>query len=366
MKKKITCLILSVIMLFTCIPIVAFAGDLPDIKLEVPEFEVPDNMPDVFESLSDKYDLALKGLEEEGFGVNNFPDGLGELQPPAGFGSSFDKLPDAESIFTEKYGDMWNNKNLKTVSSSSLLDNKDEVTKEWKNSIPTTQKELTQKTLTLFEKMPQPDLNNYINNLENKYTNMFSKTLDGEIVYKNLQNVPVLEVKNKWADLMQLPSNLNDIKDEYAFKTDEQKKDMIDNRYLPEGYEDIKNTKLEESSKKDSGGFFNGIKNTLSNFFGKIFGKKDSVKDKAEQQKEKDSNKYKDIYKKYYYQGGQNTSKEQNEQRKQILDVFKEYGIYDRNNDGGAISRNEEKMGKLIEENMDLLEKEIPGFKSFK
>ena len=73
MKKKVACLILSVLILFTCIPIATFAGDLPDIKLEVPEFEVPDNMPDAFESLREKYELALEGLlKAEGFGVNNF------------------------------------------------------------------------------------------------------------------------------------------------------------------------------------------------------------------------------------------------------------------------------------------------------
>lgn len=356
-------MIISTLVLSTCFSMTAFAGNgLPDIKLEVPEFKVPDNMPDAFESLSNKYDLALKGLEEQGFGVNNFPNGLGELQPPAGFGSSFDELPDAESILTKKYGDMWNNKNLKTASSTSLLDNKDDVMKKWKNSIPTTQKELTQKTLTLFEKMPQPNFDNYMSNLENKYTNMFSKILDGETAYKNLQNVPALEVKNKWADLMQLPNNLNDIKDEYAFKTDEQKKDMIDNRFLPEGYKAAKNAKLKESSQKnDDGGFFSGIKKVIDN----LFGKGNSIKDKAEQQKEKDSDRYSDYYKKYYYQGGENTSKEQNDQRKQILDVFKKYGIYDRNDDWGGKSKNKEKMGKLIEENMDLLEKEIPGFKSF-
>jgi polyhydroxyalkanoate synthesis regulator phasin len=357
MKKKLICLILSTLVLSTCIPIAAFAGDLPDIKLEVPEFEIPDNMPDAFESLRDKYDMALEGLKAEGFGVNNFPNGLGKLEPPPGFGSSLDKLPDAESLFVKKYGDMWRERPLNKKLASSLLNNRKDAIKEWENSIPDSQKELTQKTLDLFKKIPQPELDNYISNLENKYKNMFTQALSGETAYENMKNAPSLEITNKWADLMKLPSN---IESEYAFKTEEEKQNIINNRYLPEGFEEIKNTKI-ENSPRESNNFFDGIKNAISS----IFGGKNNVEKKAEQQKEKDVTRYEDIYEKYYYKGGEHTSKEQNNQRKQILDVFKKYGIYNRGDDWGGKSKNKQEMGKLIEDNMDLLEKEIPGFKAF-
>lgn len=365
MKKKITCLILSVVMLFTCIPIATFAGNLPDIKLEVPEFEVPDNMPDAFESLREKYELALKGLKEEGFGVNNFPNGLGELKPPPGFGSSLDEFPDAESLFVKKYGNMWKERPLNKKLASSLLNNRDEAMKEWENSIPDTQKELTQRTLDLFEKMPPPDLDNFISNLESKYKNMFNQPLAGELTYEKMKNVPSFEVTNKWADLMKLPS---DIEKEYSFKTEKQ--DMIDSKYLPEGYEEtldkIANTEIADKPKKPTiidsladkiGGVANGIKS--------LFGRKSKIGEMIKEQKEKDASRYREIYEKYYYKGGKNTSAEQNKQRQQILDVLKEHGIYNRWDDFAGKSRNKEEMGKLIEENMDLLEKEIPGFKAF-
>jgi len=367
MKKKITCLILSVVMLFTCIPIVAFAGDLPDIKLEVPEFGVPDNMPDAFESLREKYELALEGLKEEGFGVNNFPNGLGELELPPGFGSSLDELPDAESLFIEKYGNMWKERPLNKKFASSLLNNRDEAMKEWGNSIPDTQKELTQRTLDLFKKMPPPDLDNFISNLESKYKNMFNQPLAGELTYEKMKEVPSFEVTNKWADLMKLPS---DIEKEYSFKTEKEKQDMIDSKYLPEGYEEaldkIANTEIADKPKRPTiidsladkiGNVVNGIKS--------LFGGKNKVEEKAKEQKEKDASRYEEIYEKYYYKGGKNTSAEQNKQRQQILDVLKKHGIYSRWDDFAGKSRNKEKMGKLIEENMDLLKKEIPGFKAF-
>jgi len=365
MKKKINCLILSVLFIFTCFPLNVFADDnsLPDVKLEVPEFKVPDNMPNASESLKEKYDSALEGLKSEGFGVNNFPNGLGELEPPPGFGSSLEKSPDAESLFIEKYGDMWKEKPLDKDFTSKISDDKKNAITEWEKSKPSSQKELTLKTLDLFEKMPKPELKNYISNLESKYQNMFKQTLAGETAYKNMKNAPSFQVTNKWADLMNTPDN---IKKEYAFKTEQVKKDAISNRYLPEGYKEAKNTKLDDSP-QGFGNFFKGAKNTFKSTLGNIkdIGKS-KIGKKAKNPKEKDATKYEDTYNKYFYKGGKNTSKEQNKQRKQILNTFKKHGVYNRSDDWGKKSRNKQEMGKLIENNKNLLEKEIPGFKAFK
>lgn len=387
MIKRIMCLMLSVLMLSSCISAIVFAGKLPDIKLEIPEFKVPDDMPDAFESLRKKYELALEELRKEGFEVNNFPDGLGELEPPEGFGSTLDELPDAESLFIEKYGDMWKERPLNTNFASSLLNNKDEAIKGLEKNMSSalkefsqkkiSQKELTQKTLDSFEKMSQLDLNNYISTLESKYKNMFNQPLSGEAVYKQMKNIPSFQITNKWADLMKSPS---DVKKEYSFKTEQEIQNILNSsKNLPEGYEEalktIQNTQIADTPEKPKTVLdnmidgirngINGIKNGITSILSKILpGSKNSVEEKAEKQKQEDAKKYEDIFRKYYYKGGQSTSKEQDNQRKKILEVFEKYGIYSRNKDRSKAG-NAQEMGKLIEQYMDLLKKEIPDFKAF-
>lgn len=364
MKKKVTCLILSTLILSTYVPLTAFAGDLPDIKLEVPEFEVPDNMPDAFESLRDKYDMALEGLKAEGFGVNNFPNGLGELEPPPGFGSKAKSLPSAESLFVEKYGDMWKKRTLNKDFALQHLEGKDETIDEWEKSHPTDKKELKQKSLESFQKMSQAEFDSYVDNLAKTYKEMF-KTLDGEKAYNSMPTSPSLKATNKWADIMKSPE---EVAKEHQFMTEAEKSAKISSRTKPEGFDEINSQHVDQDAfikakqieSEDNRHLFEKAIDGVKDF---LFGE-DEIGKMAKQQKEQDKKRYKDTYEKYYYQGGQHTSKEQKEQRRKILDVFEEHGIYEEKRDFS--DSNKEKMGKLIEDNIDLLEKEIPGFKSFK
>lgn len=390
MKKKI-CMILSVLLLVASMPLTVFAGELPTPKLDTPEFQVPDNMPDAFASLQDKYNTAIERLQDKGLGVNNYKDGIGELKAPPGFGKGPDGLSSAEDIFNERYGDMWNNQSINSDFTNQHLESKDDRIKDWKenyeelgetpsfNPLPELEDlpeytlpelkplnkdiQLTKKTLTSYAKMSDSEFNNYLGNLEKEYRSFFNQKQPGEVAFEEMANVPSFEITNKWADLMESPE---EAASKYKFMTDEERADMINNREKLEGFDEINSKTLEDIKWENSlldkltnagKNLINGIKGGI----GKLFGN-DS---KASKQAKSDEKQYKDTYKKYYNKGGVLFgNKEQSKQRHQILDVFKEHGIYDRDKDRSKAS-NKKEMGKLIEDNMDLLKKEIPGFKAY-
>lgn len=84
--------------LFIQVP--AFAT-LPTYTLPEKSLEKLKEMPDPNQSLNAVYNNALKGLEDKGFGENNFPKGFGELKAPEGFGVS------ANELYKEKFGSLW-------------------------------------------------------------------------------------------------------------------------------------------------------------------------------------------------------------------------------------------------------------------
>lgn len=426
MRKRL-CAVLAVILLFTSIPATALAGELSTPKLDVPEFKVPDNMPDAFSSLRDKYDSAIEGMKKQGLDVNNYKDGIGELTAPEGFGKGPDGMSSAEDIFKERYGDMWNERPVNSDFANQNLKGKEERVKEWEENHPelgerpsfdplpeledlpefTLPKlkelekdvQLTKKTLTSFAQMSDSEFNNYISNMEKKYMAVFNQKQPGEIAFEQMANVPAFQVTNKWADLMKSPS---EVMDEYSFLTPAQRADLIANRSKPAGFDEINSTTLDDLNQKykektllgklqtlgknllDKGKeTVNKAGDSLKNLFNisnkndQSIGKKLLDKGKEAVKKTGDffknlfnkndqSKEYKDIYKKYYDKGSFFfKNKEQDKQRQQILDVFEKYDIYDRNKDRKKAS-DPEYMGKLIKDNMDLLKKKIPGFKSFK
>ena len=418
MRKRL-CAVLAVILLFTSIPATALAGELSTPKLDVPEFKVPDNMPDAFSSLRDKYDSAIEGMKKQGLDVNNYKDGIGELTAPEGFGKGPDGMSSAKDIFKERYGDMWNERPVNSDFANQNLKGKEERVKEWEENHPelgerpsfdplpeledlpefTLPKlkelekdvQLTKKTLTSFAQMSDSEFNNYISNMEKKYMAVFNQKQPGEIAFEQMANVPSFQVTNKWADLMKSPS---EVMDEYSFLTPAQRADLIANRSKPAGFDEINSTTLDDLNQKYKEKTLLGKLQTLGknlldkgketvNKAGDFFKNDQSIGkkllDKGKEAVKKagdffknlfnknDQNKeYKDIYKKYYDKGSFFfKNKEQDKQRQQILDVFEKYDIYDRNKDRKKAS-DPEYMGKLIKDNMDLLKKEIPGFKSFK
>lgn len=396
MRKRL-CAVLAGILLFTSIPATALAGELSTPKLDVPEFKVPNNMPDAFSSLRDKYDSAIEGMKKQGLDVNNYKDGIGELTAPEGFGKGPDGMPSAEDIFKERYGDMWNERPVNSDFANQNLKGKEERVKEWEENHPelgerpsfdplpeledlpefTLPKlkelekdvQLTKKTLTSFAQMSDSEFNNYISNMEKKYMAVFNQKQPGEIAFEQMANVPAFQVTNKWADLMKSPS---EVMDEYSFLTPAQRADLIANRSKPAGFDEINSTTLDDLNQKYKektllGKLQNLGENLLDkgkeavNKAGDFLKNLFNISNKNDQSKE-----YKDIYKQYYDKGSFFfKNKEQDKQRQQILDVFEKYGIYDRNKDRKKAS-DPEYMGKLIKDNMDLLKKEIPGFKSFK
>lgn len=93
MTKKIVSLILIVMIMAS-----TNAYALPNYTLPQTTLKKLEGMPDVNESLRSVYDSALKKLESKGFGKNNYPNGMGELIAPTGFGKS------ANELYKSKFG----------------------------------------------------------------------------------------------------------------------------------------------------------------------------------------------------------------------------------------------------------------------
>lgn len=96
--------------------------------LESPGFtmEVPTNMPSSFENLSEKYTANKNELKEQGWGTNNYKDGLAnKLEPPKGFGETT-----AVDVFNGVYGDSVKNENWADFGSSLYSEDKFNAQKE--------------------------------------------------------------------------------------------------------------------------------------------------------------------------------------------------------------------------------------------
>lgn len=389
MKNKLY-FMLSALLLSLSITVNAFAGELSTPKLDVPKFEVPDNMPDAFNSLLDKYNLAIEGMKEKGLDVNNYKNGIGDLTPPEGFGKTPEDLPSAEDIFKERYGDMWKNKPLDSDFGLKNLEGKDEKIKEWEEShtdlkpmpelenlpefelpkLKTLQKDvqLSQKTLTSFAKMSDKEFNNYISNLEKKYTAIFNQKQPGEIAFENMKNPPAFQVTNKWANLMESPESLAN---NYKFLTDAEIQNMINKMSKPAGFDEIASKSFDELKNevnKDAGNIFGEIKDRVLNTVGGLrekFGFNiDSIKGLLTGDK---SDVYIDAYEKYLNNGNIIDIVKSTPQREKIFEVLKKHGIYDKDKESW-ISRafNKKEFGKIIYDNLDLLKKEIPDLKPIK
>jgi len=107
MTKKIISLTLIVMLMAT-----TSAYALPNYTLPSLTLEKLEGMPDPNESLRSVYDSALKKLESKGFGKNSYPNGMGTLTAPTGFGQS------ASDLYKSKFGISWS-KSPSTIASTS-------------------------------------------------------------------------------------------------------------------------------------------------------------------------------------------------------------------------------------------------------
>lgn len=365
MKKQIFRITVAFTLLFSFFtPVFASAAYKLEVpELEIPELDVPDNMPDVSESLREKYESALEGLIDEGFGENNYIDGLGELELPEGFGREIDPNLDAESIFAEKFGN---------INANHGQFNQNLLNKGRKG------------------KPDKEEMKNYMNHLTNKYERLFQykKVVERDKVFNSIKIKP-FEASSKWEAVLETPEEAMNRFSNIQYSAADKEK-MIKNREKPANFEE--NLKLHEDAEnkynetegrfsevytepdgyknwlfkqigtaaKKIGSFGKSITNGIKNLFGKGDSK---VEDLAEQQIQTDADIYRDYFKKYYYEKDKSESKERSEQRHKILDVFEKHGIYDRRKDKKATD--EEYIGKLIYDNMDLLKKEIPDLKEY-
>lgn len=114
MNKILKNISISLVILLTsnlCIQPVLYAREsgITAPVLDVPEstIDVPDDMPSPYENLNDKYTNSKEDLKEQGWGENNYEDGLAnKLTPPAGFGQQT-----GQDVFMGTYGTSVMNEN---------------------------------------------------------------------------------------------------------------------------------------------------------------------------------------------------------------------------------------------------------------
>lgn len=294
------------------------------------------------DSLEEKYKNALKELEEKGFGVNNFPDGLEHPEIKEG--------KDAETLFKEVFGD---------------------------------------KLEEIILEVPASEKNKTIRNLEQEYKSIINKMDNKSSNRKQeIENMLSEKLKERDANSEKL---LEELKEKYApdqevdKKINEMKKNMLDYDSILNQTRDAQRFIRDKRQKK-------GIKETLSNGMEKVFDGAEKTlgfltgkeKDKysleeIEKLQENYNNPegiglskkeqellFKDSYARYYYQKKGKQSNEQEAQRKEILKVLKDYNIFDSSKIKNFFKKNDEKfMGKLMIDNLELLEREVSGFKGF-
>lgn len=262
-------------------------------------------------SLREKYEKKTEELLEENKKSNNLYEEYADRV------FSVEKK-DVKTLFNETFEDidMLNDKDLR-----------DDFPKDW----------------------PKPSKNN---NLLEKYNSTFENfNKNNESKFK--KSTPILEKDSKW-DRFFVPAE--DIEETFSLNKNDVKNNSINfDEKLNQEKIKIENFDMEVGFKKKN------VFHKTKDFFTEDL----KIKEFLGLQKDKDKIEYKEYFNKYYSKTF--TSKDQNKQRKKILEVFKEHGIFDRSE---SISNrfkaaNEEFMGKLIKENEDLLKKEIEDFKSF-
>ena len=266
-------------------------------------------------SLREKYEKKTEELFEENKKSNNLYEEYADRV------FSVEKK-DVKTLFNETFEDidMLNDKDLR-----------DDFPKDW----------------------PKPSKNN---NLLEKYNSTFENfNKNNESKFK--KSTPILEKDSKW-DKFFVPAE--DIEETFSLNENNAKNDLrnFDEKLNQEKRKienKIENFDMEASFKKEN------VFHKMKDFFTGDF----KIKEFLGLQKDEDKIEYKEYFNKYYNKTF--ASKEQNKQRKKILEVFKEHGIFDRSE---SISNrfkaaDEEFMGKLIKEHEDLLRKEIEDFKSF-
>lgn len=262
-------------------------------------------------SLREKYEKKTEELFEENKKSNNLYEEYADRV------FSVEKK-DVKTLFNETFEDidMLNDKDLR-----------DDFPKDW----------------------PKPSKNN---NLLEKYNSTFENfNKNNESKFK--KSTPILEKDSKW-DKFFVPAE--DIEETFSLNKNDVKNDSRNfDEKLNQEKRKIENFDMEVGFKKKN------VFYKAKDFFTEDL----KIKEFLGLQKDKDKIEYKEYFNKYYSKTF--TSKDQNKQRKKILEVFKEHGVFDRSE---SISNrfkaaNEEFMGKLIKENEDLLKKEIEDFKSF-
>lgn len=201
MKKNLVLLLIIGILSTTIIPVNVFA------ETSKTSLNIPSNMPDPNKSLKEAYNGALDGLKKEGFGINNYKNGIGELKAPEGYGKN------ADEVFKEKYGDMWKDKT---------------VNMEWASK-------------GLEGKPSDAELKNYISNFASQYAeSMKSQQKTGVANFEQIKSIPL--ASSKWS----LPSYnqvANDPNYKVMSKAEAQSKIGALSCDGPAGWESVMNSK---------------------------------------------------------------------------------------------------------------------------
>ena len=265
-----------------------------------------------------EYEKALEKLKEKGLEVNNYPNGFQAPNKKQG--------TDAEALFKEKFGDMWENKDLKKPS-------------------------------TNFSKQKN-------NNFENTYINIFEDSLKSN-QEKIEEKKEISIINKKWGiSNSEIEKKINEKK---ILLEEKKQKEINSLNNFGKEKEDETNNKVKQSIENQKKEKKPDKEKDKKNFLSKIFDYftgKSSIEDMINSQKSKDTAEHIEYYKKYFYKEQGYQTEEQDNQRKKILEVFKKYNIYDRDKNRLKIT-DKDYIGKLIKDNEDLLRKEIEGFKEF-
>ncbi|QUH22118.1 hypothetical protein [Alkaliphilus sp. B6464] len=346
MNKMVSILICSILMANTST--IVFANNLntklPDVQIEKSDFEPLDNMPDPTQSLKEVFDNAVEELVNQGFGENNYPNGFGELNAPEGFGKS------AEQLFSEKYGELWYNQPMDTSKLKDNMKGKPSDS-EFKNIINNAK--------------AQHSLNDIIS----EYKSGFDRNIGSFEKSKAAWN----EASSTWANMLPSKSELLNYK---PIDTDALAQQMANKQGDERWKATFYGSKAPINPIKDLFGYFqekvggavNSAKESLgldviedkfkNNFVTDLI---DKYKD-SEARLEKDM--YKEVYSKYYGKSGLLSAfnKKNVEKASEVNRIFKENGIYDTTSSLSESTKLNDPiyMGKLIEQNKDLLKKENP------
>ena len=160
-SKRIICLLLVGIIGSVTLPSISYANELDSFELKKVELQIPDNMPNVNDSLKDKYNTQVEDYK------NNFNFGeIGKIEKPTIEKSN----ATAEDIFNEKYENL---KDLK-INNNFLDQGRD-------------------------GKLSEEEFKSYISNIKNQYLPGFkdSQNKNKEVEYKPIEIVNKFNVASK-------------------------------------------------------------------------------------------------------------------------------------------------------------------------